>query len=172
MKSSNWRIGRLHPRGTESDSGAPVAWATCDSCGMIFDHPTLRFRSQWRGNKIETVNKLVCQRCLDDPQRQLGTLTLPNDGLPIWDARPERYDIDEIPISTRYTLNGNIRTVVCDTEGHRPPPYYDQRIIVYKGLPGPHLPLPVISRTAAYITENASQAYITEDASSLYVNEE
>jgi hypothetical protein len=87
---------------------------------------------------------LVCEYCLDVPNRQLGTIILPPDPLPILNARPEQYDIDEIPISTRYTLNGNIRTVVRDTLGHRPPPYYDQRIIIFKGLPVPVTPLPII----------------------------
>lgn len=39
---------------------------------------------------------LVCDECLDIPQRQLGTIILSPDPVPLANARPEQYPIDEI----------------------------------------------------------------------------
>ena len=133
---------RKHPRRARVDPENPRAWATDDRTGFIGNQQDLKWQYEWAGTRL--INTRILTFDPDEPQRQLGVVILPPDPLPILNARPEQYDIDEIPISTRYTVNGNIRTVVPTSYGHRPPPYYDQRIITYKGLPGPHLPLPVI----------------------------
>lgn len=42
------------------------------------------------------IGILVCEICLDLPQRQLGTIILPPDPVAVKNARPEQYAIDEI----------------------------------------------------------------------------
>ncbi len=128
---------RPHPRRADTDATNPRAWATCDRCGFITNAYKLHWQFEWKGTRTENIRILVCETCLDVPQRQLGTIILPPDPLPVMNARPEQYDIDEIPISTRITMNGNIRTVVRSSTGVRPAPYYCQRIITYKGRPAP-----------------------------------
>ena len=135
---------RPHPRLAETDPNSPRGWATCDRCGFVTNLYKLQWQFEWRGTQKQNIRILVCEYCVDEPQRQLGTVILPPDPLGLLNARPEQYDIDEIPISTRYTMSGNIRTVVRTTLDHRPPPYYNQRIITFKGMPTPTLPLPVI----------------------------
>jgi hypothetical protein len=49
----------------------------------------------WRGTSIENLRILVCETCLDVPQRQLGAIILPVDPPSIRNARPENYAIDE-----------------------------------------------------------------------------
>ena len=44
------------------------------------------------------------------------------DPVPILNARPEQYAIDEVPVTTRVTMNGNIRAIMGG-------PPYRQRII-------------------------------------------
>jgi len=55
---------------------------------------------------------LVCEYCEDLPQRQLGTIFIPPDPPPLLNARVEPYGMDEVPVSTRYTLNGSIRITI------------------------------------------------------------
>lgn len=42
------------------------------------------------------INLFVCDFCLDKPQRQLGTIILSPDPVPLKNARPENYPVDEI----------------------------------------------------------------------------
>lgn len=43
-----------------------------------------------------SINLMVCKPCLDIPQRQLGTIILSPDPVPLVGALPEPYAIDEI----------------------------------------------------------------------------
>lgn len=65
----------------------------------------------WAGSQLINKRILVYPDMLDEPQRQLGTIVLPPDPMPIMNARPENYLIDEQPVSTRYTIDGRIRGV-------------------------------------------------------------
>lgn len=103
---------RPHPRNAETDPSAPRAWATCDRCGRIYNHFKLHWQFEWRGTQLQNLRILVCDICLDEPQRQLGTVMLPPDPLPIMNARPENYAIDEVPVSTRYTMDGRVRATL------------------------------------------------------------
>lgn len=102
---------RPHPRRAETDPTKPRAWATCDRCGFVTNHFKLSWQFDWAG--LTTVNKrvLVCDDCLDTPQRQLGTIIPPPDPMPIMNARPERYDIDEYPVTTLAVENGAVLAV-------------------------------------------------------------
>src|SRR5690242_9173994 len=86
---------RPHPKRAETDAGNPRAWATCDRCGFITNHYKLQWQYEWTGTQLNNLHILVCEDCLDTPQRQLGTIILPPDPPPIMNARPENYTIDE-----------------------------------------------------------------------------
>lgn len=86
---------RPHPRYAETDPTAPRAWATCDKCGLIWNHYKLGWQYDWRGQQIQNTWILTCPNCLDEPQRQLGTIVLPPDPLPVMEARVEPYFVDE-----------------------------------------------------------------------------
>lgn len=102
---------RPHPRGASTSPSSPEAWATCDRCGFVVNHRKLSWQFEWAGTRLTNLGVLVCDTCLDDPQRQLGTVILPPDPLPIMNARPEQYAMDEEPVSVRYTINGRVRVV-------------------------------------------------------------
>ena len=102
---------RPRPRRAEVDSSRPKAWATCDRCGFILNHSKLHWQFDWRGAKTQNLRILVCETCLDIPQRQLGVNVLPPDPVPIMNARPEQYAIDEQPVSVRTTVNGSVRII-------------------------------------------------------------
>lgn len=103
---------RPRPHRAEVDPSSPRSWATCDRCGLILNHFKLRWQFDWRGPKLQNLRILVCETCLDQPQRQLGSpAVLGPDPVPIMNARPEQYNIDEYPTSTRYTMDGRVRIV-------------------------------------------------------------
>ena len=102
---------RPHPRRAETDVSSPRAWATCDRCGFITNHYKLSWQHEWAGTDLVNRRILVCEICLDAPQRQLGTIILPPDPTPVMNARPEQYDIDEQPVSVRYTMDGRVRII-------------------------------------------------------------
>lgn len=94
----------------------------------------MQWQYEWRGNSIQNTRVLVHEDELDIPQRQLGTLVIPPDPIPIMNARPENYTIDEQPVSTRYTIGPNgqanqIRIIIA------PPsqPYISNRITTTPG---------------------------------------
>jgi len=86
---------RPHPRRAETDTSSPRGWATCDRCGFVTNLYKLDEQQDWRGTQLVGLHNLVCEDCLDDPQRQLGTIVLPADPPGLVNARPEPYPIDE-----------------------------------------------------------------------------
>lgn len=100
---------RPHPRRARTDPTAPEAWATDDRSGFVGNHKDLRWQYEWAGLKLINKRILVYEDELDQPQRQLGTIVLPPDPLPIMNARPENYAIDEQPVSCRSTMDGRVR---------------------------------------------------------------
>lgn len=102
---------RPHPRGTETNPFSPRAWATCERCGFVISHYKLSWQREWAGTQLINLRILVCETCLDSPNRQLGTVLLPPDPMPIMNARPEQYAMDEQPVSVRATMDGSIRVV-------------------------------------------------------------
>ena len=86
---------RPHPRGARTNPRSPRGWSTCQRCGFIYNLEKLQDQSEWRGLLLMSINLQVCPPCLDRPQRQLGTIVLPPDPPPLWNALPEPYAIDE-----------------------------------------------------------------------------
>lgn len=87
---------RPHPKGAETDPSSPRGWATCQRCGFVLNLFKLREQTEWRGTSIIGTGLIVCpDRCLDVPQRQLGTVILPPDPPGLMGALPEPYAIDE-----------------------------------------------------------------------------
>ena len=104
---------RRHPRRARTDASDPRAWATSDRNGMISNHENLRWQFDWRGQRLVNLRILVSEDELDEPQRQLGTIILPPDPPPIFNARPEQYAIDEETI--RYQQDGQARYLMDGT---------------------------------------------------------
>lgn len=103
---------RPHPRRARTDSSSPEAWATSDRAGWIGNQRDLKWQLEWAGTKLINKRILVYEDEYDTPNRQLGTLILPPDPVPIMNARPEQYAIDEQPVSARYTVDGRIRVTM------------------------------------------------------------
>lgn len=97
---------RPHPRRARTDPSAPAAWGTSDRNGMVGNHKDLRFQMEWAGLKLINTRVLVWDDEYDTPQRQLGTIVIPPDPPPIFNARPENYAIDEQPVSVLTTESG------------------------------------------------------------------
>lgn len=108
---------RPHPRRAATDPSSPAAWATSDRSGLIGNHRNLQWQFDYAGAKLINKRILVHDDELDVPQRQLGTIVLPPDPMPIRNARPEQYNIDEWPVSTRYTTDGRMRVIAGVVRG-------------------------------------------------------
>lgn len=63
---------------------------------MVGQQNKMVLQFQWRGLKLMSTGVRVHPDELDIPQRQLGTIILSPDPLPLANARPEQYPIDEI----------------------------------------------------------------------------
>lgn len=87
---------RPHPKHARTDPSSPRGWGTCDRSGFVGNAENLRDQVQWSGLRLHSLNILVLPQYLDIPQRQLGTIVLSPDPVPLANARPENYPIDEI----------------------------------------------------------------------------
>ena len=74
---------------------SPEAFAVCDRCNFWYNHVDLQWQTEWRGDKLQNIRILVCQRCLDVPFELNRPLHLPPDPPPVRDARPENFYVDE-----------------------------------------------------------------------------
>jgi hypothetical protein len=72
------------------DPRYPQAFAWCDRCQFQFNLVDLQWQYQWAGAQLQNKRILVCNRCLDKPQEQLRTITLPADPVPVMYPRPPR----------------------------------------------------------------------------------
>lgn len=86
---------RPHPRGARTNPRSPRGWGTCERCGFVVNLYKLQNQSDWRGLRLMPIGIMVCDTCLDVPQRQLGTIILSPDPEPLLGALPEPYAIDE-----------------------------------------------------------------------------
>lgn len=149
---------RRNPRRAEVDPFSPRGWATSDRNGHVGNLERMQFQFEWRGSTVQNTRVLVHEDELDIPQRQLGTLFIPPDPPPLFGARPENYDIDEQPVSTRYTMDGRIRIIPS------PMPYISNRIVTTPGnLPTFAVPIqsgvvavPVLNLTGLSIASTAA----------------
>lgn len=87
---------RPHPRRARTNPNSPRAWGTSDRNGMINNHQNLVWQWDWAGQTMINKRILVNPDELDKPQRQLGTIVLSPDPLPVMNARVEPYAIDEL----------------------------------------------------------------------------
>lgn len=78
-----------------TDPTSPRGWATCARCNFVGNLEDFQFQLQFRGLSLYNTQILVCQPCLDEPQRQLGSVILPPDPPGLLNARPEAYPQDE-----------------------------------------------------------------------------
>jgi hypothetical protein len=86
---------------------------------MVGNLANMKFQYEWRGPKLQNTRVLVHEDELDIPQRQLGSPALLGpDPMPLMNARPEQYFIDEQPVSTRYTMDGRIRVIMQYPHGY------------------------------------------------------
>lgn len=69
----------------------PRAAGICDRCGIPINHYKLRWQFDFAGLRLQNLRVLVCDRCYDAPQRQLGAKILGPDPIPIFNARPEPF---------------------------------------------------------------------------------
>jgi len=104
---------RWKPKYAEVDPDNPQMWGTCDRCGRVHNTVNLTWQYDYRGTQLENLRILVCPKCYDKPQPQLAPYILPPDPPPIFNARPETYEINE----TNYfvTEDGSILTAEPDT---------------------------------------------------------
>lgn len=88
---------RWHPKNAEVDPDNPRAWGTCDRCGFVFQLHRLQFQYAYQGSSIPiSTNFLVCDTgCLDPLNPQDLPYILPPDPMPVFNARPEPYALDE-----------------------------------------------------------------------------
>lgn len=108
---------RPHPRRAATDPTNPRAWGTSDRNGHIGNHENMQWQWDWAGTQLINKRILVHADELDEPQRQLGTIILPPDPTPIMNARPEAYLIDEVPVSSRATMDGRTRITIPSPQG-------------------------------------------------------
>jgi len=98
----------------------PQALAICDRCGFRYNHVDLSWQYQWRGTKLQNIQILVCEDCLDIPQEQLRIIIIPPDPIPISNARPENSVGDNNPMSAvGYSAITNTVTPISQTVGGR-----------------------------------------------------
>jgi hypothetical protein len=91
----------------QTNARNPRAFAVCDRCGIWHNHDQLQWQFDWAGSRLYNKRLLVCRRCLDVPQEQLRTITLPPDPRPILQPRVEPFLQD----STDYRVtSGNDET--------------------------------------------------------------
>jgi hypothetical protein len=81
------------------NSDAPRARGVCDRCGQHWQHNQLKWQFQWVGPRLQNLRFLVCPECYDKPQPNIRTIVLPPDPVPIMNARPENYVVDDNPLS-------------------------------------------------------------------------
>lgn len=71
----------------------PQAHATCDRCGIRYNHVDLAFQYDWAGAAMMKKNILVCRICMDRAQPQLRSIVLPGDPPPIMNPRLDIYSV-------------------------------------------------------------------------------
>jgi hypothetical protein len=87
---------RWHPKNAQVDADNPRAWGTCDRCGFVWNLDKLNWQYAYQGSMTpQNTRFLVCSRCNDPLNPQDAPLILPPDPLPVFNARPENYVLDE-----------------------------------------------------------------------------
>ncbi len=108
---------RPHPRMARTDSTSPRGWGTCARCNFVGNLEDFQWQLEFAGLKLYNTKILVCRYCLDEPQRQLGSVILPPDPPGLLNARPEAYPADEY--WPRLTQDGTPRYLQTHEGTHR-----------------------------------------------------
>lgn len=74
----------------------PRAFGVCDRDGFWYNLDQLFWQYEYRGPTLQNVWIRVCRRCLDVPQEQLRSISLPADPTPVWQPRPENFLAAEV----------------------------------------------------------------------------
>lgn len=69
----------------------PRAHAICDRCGFRYNHEDLKWQYEYRGPTLQNIRILVCRTCLDIPQENVRTISLPADPVPIMQPRTQDF---------------------------------------------------------------------------------
>lgn len=87
---------RWKPKNVIIDGENPRAIGTCDRCGFLHQLHKLQWQYAYMGS-FQPMNTrfLVCDRCLDPLNAQDTPNILPPDPVPVLNARPEPYVLDE-----------------------------------------------------------------------------
>lgn len=81
----------------EVDPGRPQAEGICARCGFRFNLENMQWQYDYQGTQYPTNTRiLVCGRssCLDVPNPQRAPMILAPDPEPLFNARPEPYELD------------------------------------------------------------------------------
>lgn len=78
-----------------TSSKSPRAFAVCQRCGIWYNRDRLTFQNEWRGTALQNIWILVCPPCLDIPQQQKRSITLPADPVPVFYPSVENFDAAE-----------------------------------------------------------------------------
>ena len=81
------------------DPSSPRAKAVCDRCGQHWQLSSLLWQAEWTGPRLQNLRIYVCPPCLDKPQINRKTFVIPPDPVPVFNPRPERYTLDDGPLS-------------------------------------------------------------------------
>lgn len=73
------------------DERHPEAFGICDRCGFCWNHSSLRFQYEYRGNSLQNTYHLVCPDCYDVPFELNRPKYLPPDPVPVANARPPQW---------------------------------------------------------------------------------
>lgn len=112
---------RWKPAGAEVDPDDPRAWSTCDRCGFVWNLYKLQWQYAYQGTSMpQNTRFLVCGSCLDPLNAQDAAYILSPDPVPIMNARPEPYALDET--SWLGTEDGDILGTEDDDELITPEP--------------------------------------------------
>lgn len=67
------------------------SWAICERCCFLYRLSDLTWQFDFRGQRLENLRILVCNRCLDVPQEQFRPVVVPPDPVPTRNPRPDQY---------------------------------------------------------------------------------
>ena len=88
----------MRPHGrAQVDPNNPRGFGMCDRCGFWFQLDQLQWQFEWSGQSLYNKRILVCTgvNCLDIPQEQLRTIVLPQDPVPLLNARVPYFEYEE-----------------------------------------------------------------------------
>ena len=97
---------RAHGR-AQVDPFSPRAFGVCDKCGFLYNLYQLQWQFDFVGPKLQNLRLLVCQPCYDTPQPQKKPIIIPQDPVPVKNARVESYAQAETNI--RITEDDDVR---------------------------------------------------------------